>query len=331
MPRIHLEGGRRRSLPGAPGNRHYHLKIALYLARGGGRRSCRLGFTPGFQKQLRLLQQPLPQHWPAVPPSAIKFSRFASTEVKPGKGVGQALAIGQAHLGHRRQILRSHLCRDLALPHLLLDALWQPLNQRQPPRHPTDAAIKLPRQLFQSVAATLFQFGQQPAFLQHRQMRAHLDRTDQHQCLGRRQRPDHGFNGIAPELFKGGDPFVAVDHHIQGGLIGGHHHDRRLLPRRRQRCHQPPLALGRTPPQILIAPFELVKLQSHRQPSCTALLWTKSHLVLRPLLPMSAANPNRFSHIRLDLVLRRLQQNFPHNPNEISSLHRELVLRQVPG
>jgi hypothetical protein len=82
---------------------------------------------------------------------------------------------------------------------------------------------------------------------------------------------------------------------------------------------------------MLITPIELVKLQSHRHPSRTALLWTKSHLVLRLPLPMCAANPNPFSYIRPDLVLRRPQQNFPHNPNEICSLHLELVLREVPG
>ena len=264
LPRIHLEGGRRRSLPGAPGNRHYHLKIALHLARRGRRRWWPLGFTPGFQKQLRLFQQPLPQHWPAVLPGGIEFCCLPAAEVAAGKGVGQPLTIGQAHLGHRRQELRGHLCRDLALAHLLLDALWQPLNQRQPPRHPADAAIKLPRQLFQAVAATLFEFGQQPAFFQRRQVRAHLDRTDQHQRLGRRQRPDHRVDGVPPELFKRGDPFVTVDDHVPVGFIGGHHHDWCLLPRSRQRCHQPPPTFGPTRPQMFMAPLQLVKLESHR-------------------------------------------------------------------
>ena len=48
----------------------------------------------------------------------------------------------------------------------------------------------------------------------------------------------------------------------------GHHDDRRLLPCGRQRCQQPPLSLRPSHPQLLPAPLQLMKLQSHRPRPC---------------------------------------------------------------
>lgn len=83
-----------------------------------------------------------------------------------GQDGRHALAILQALPRHRYQKLHGHLRRDLALAYLLLDPVRQKLYQRQPPAHPTHAAIEPPRQLFQAVAETLLQFLQQPPHLQ---------------------------------------------------------------------------------------------------------------------------------------------------------------------
>jgi hypothetical protein len=103
----------------------------------------------------------------------------------PGKSVGHPLAIGAAHFGYRRQVLRRRMRRYLAFADLLLDAFRQPVNQGQPPRHPPDPAVKLSRQLLKSVPAMFLEFGQQPALFQGRQAWGHLDRSGQHQRLCR--------------------------------------------------------------------------------------------------------------------------------------------------
>ena len=52
------------------------------------------------------------------------------------------------------------------LAYLLLHAFRKLIDQRQPARYPTQAAIKAARQLVETIAETLLQFGQQPAFFQ---------------------------------------------------------------------------------------------------------------------------------------------------------------------
>jgi hypothetical protein len=58
------------------------------------------------------------------------------------EGRGHPLTIIQADARHRHQILHGDMRGDLAFSYLLLDTLRQQLDQRQPPRHPTRAAIK---------------------------------------------------------------------------------------------------------------------------------------------------------------------------------------------
>jgi|HubBroStandDraft_6_1064221.scaffolds.fasta_scaffold22779_6 hypothetical protein len=221
----------------------------------------------GLQKQLWLFEQTLPKHRAALFPGGVQFCCLPRAEVMPGKSVGHPLAIGAAQFGYRRQVLRRHMRRYLAFADLLLDAFRQPVNQGQPPRHPPDPAVKLSRQFFNSVPAMFLEFGQQPALFQGRQARTHLDRSGQHQRLGCRQRPDHRFDGIVPELLERGDPFVAVDDLVLIGLVGGHHHNRRLLSVGRKRRHQPPLGLRLASTQVFPPPLELVKFQSHPSPS----------------------------------------------------------------
>src|SRR5258708_3449884 len=113
----------------------------------------------------------------------------------------------------------------------------------------------------------LLEFSQQPAFLQRRQAARHLDRTVEHERRGGRKRPDHCFHRVASQLFERRNPLITINDHVTAGLISyGRHHDRRLLPCRRQRRQQPSLPLRLSRPQMLPAPVELVKLQFHRRP-----------------------------------------------------------------
>jgi hypothetical protein len=89
--------------------------------------------------------------------------------------------------------------------------------------------------------------------------------TVQHQSLDLAHRPDHRLHRVSPQLLQSCDALIAVDHQVTIWLVGhGHHHDRRLLARGRQRSQQQPLPLRPTHPQVLPAPIQLVKLQSHR-------------------------------------------------------------------
>ena len=172
------------------------------------------------------------------------------------------LAILQLDAGHRHQKLHRHVRGDFALSHLLLDRLRQQFHQRQPPRHPTHAAVEPPRQLLQPVSEALLL--QQPALLQCALLLRHPEGTVQQEGIGFLHRPDHRFHGVAAQLLERRNTLVAIDHQVPASLAGsGHHHDRRLLSRLGQRGQQPSLPLGMADSQMFPAPIELVKLQLH--------------------------------------------------------------------
>ena len=189
----------------------------------------------------------------------------------PGQRFGHGLAVLRTGPRHRHQVLHRYVGRDHAAAHLLLHALRQQFDQGQPARYPTQAAIKATRQLLQPIAKAPFQFRQQPAFFQRRLSFRHAEGTIQHQRLGLTQRPDQGLDRVPPQLLQRRQALVAVDHQITIRLLGhGHHNDRRLLPRDSQRGQQPPLSLRPPHPQLLPAPLQLVKLQSHHpRPYCS--------------------------------------------------------------
>ena len=85
-----------------------------------------------------------------------------------GQRFGHGLAVLRTGPRHRHQVLHRYVGRDRAAAHLLLHALRQQVDQGQPARYPTQAAIKAPRQLLQPIAKAPLQFCQQPAFFQRR-------------------------------------------------------------------------------------------------------------------------------------------------------------------
>jgi hypothetical protein len=153
-----------------------------------------------------------------------------------GQRGGEALAVLGAGARHRHQELHRHLSRDRALAHLLLHALGKQLDQGQPARYPTEAAVKPACQLLYTVPEVLLQFRQQPGFFQRRLALTPAQRTVQHQSLGLAQRPDHRLHRVPAQLFERRQTLVAVNDQVTVGLAGeGYHHNRRLLARGRQR------------------------------------------------------------------------------------------------
>jgi hypothetical protein len=246
---------------GAVHDGHCHLQIAQQF----GAWCCCLGLLPlRFEKQLRLGENSFPNQRRALAPGSIQMPGLPRVAVILGEHCGHPLAVLQAHARHRHQKLHGHMRGDPALAHLLLDGLWQKLDQCQPPRHPAHAAVKPARQIIQSIAETLLHLLQQPALLQRGFPFGEAQRTVQQQSLGFGHRPDHRFHRVLAQLLERRQALVAVDHQVTARLaFGGHHHDGRLLPRISQRGQQPPLTSRMAHPEMLPAPVELVKLQLH--------------------------------------------------------------------
>jgi hypothetical protein len=115
-----------------------------------------------------LLQNPLADGWRSVTPRRVELPGFAAGEAMSRQRFGHGLAVLGTGPRHWHQVLHRYVGRDGAAAHLLLHALRQQFDQGQPARHPTQAAIKAPRQLLQPITETSFQFRQQPAFFQRR-------------------------------------------------------------------------------------------------------------------------------------------------------------------
>ena len=86
----------------------------------------------------------------------------------------------------------------------------------------------------------------------------------QKQSLRFAQRPNHGFDRVTAQLLQRRHPLIAVDDHVMIGLIGGDHHDRRLLAAGRQRSQQAPITLRPLRPKVLQTTLKLVPFQPHQ-------------------------------------------------------------------
>jgi hypothetical protein len=219
---------------GAVQDRGDHLQIADY---GSGR--SRRGFLRllplRFEEQRGSIQNPFADRGRSLSPGGIQLAGCARVAVMLGEDRRHALAVLQALPRHRRQKLHRRLRRDLALTHLLLDALRQQFHQPQPPRNPAHAAVEPPRQLLQTVAEALLQLGQQPSHLQRGFLFAPSQRAIQQHGRGFAHRPHHRFHRVPPQLLQCRDPLIAIDDHVAVRLaFRRYHNDRRLLAAVRQ-------------------------------------------------------------------------------------------------
>jgi hypothetical protein len=206
----------------------------------------------------------LPDQGRATAPGSIQLPGLPAVAGILRESRSHPSAVFQADARHRHQIFHRHVRRDSALAHLLLDRLRQEFNQRQPSRHPTYAAVKAAPQFLQTIAEVLLHLRQQPPLFQCGLVIGESQRTVEQQSLGFAHRPDHRGHRVPAQELERRDPLVAVDDQVTVWLaFGGHHYDRRLLPRFGQRGQQPPLLLRMADSQMLPAPIELVKLQLH--------------------------------------------------------------------
>jgi hypothetical protein len=122
-------------------NRYHHFQIAQQFgASPGGSVLLRLPLR--FEKQLGIIENAFADRGWTFAPRGIQLVGLTRIAVMLGEDLRHPLAILQALTGHRHQKLQRHLCRDLALSHLLLDGLRQNLHQRQTPRYPTHTAVE---------------------------------------------------------------------------------------------------------------------------------------------------------------------------------------------
>ena len=176
---------------------------------------------------------------------------------------GHPCAVAGVDSCHRHQILHRHLRGELSFAYLLLDRFRQQLHQRQPPRHPTGAAVETARQFIEAIAEALLHLSQQPALFERAFLRAEPQRPRQQQSFGLAHCPDGGFHRVPAQLFQRGHPLVAVDHQITVRCPGRHHNDGRLLAAVSQRGQQPALPVRLAHSEMLPSPVQLVKLQLH--------------------------------------------------------------------
>jgi hypothetical protein len=95
-----------------------------------------------FEEQLGRIQNPFADCRRSFAPGRIEKTCVPCIAPMLDEDGGHLLAIFQALARHRHQKSQGHLCRHLALAHLLLDGFRQHLHQRQPTRHPAHAAIE---------------------------------------------------------------------------------------------------------------------------------------------------------------------------------------------
>jgi hypothetical protein len=159
----------------------------------------------------------LPDARRGIAPGRIDLTGLPARETMPGQHVGHALTVGGVGARHRNQILHGHMRGELTVADALLNGFGNLLHQRQPARHPTDAAVKAACQLVEAVAETLFEFRQQPTLFQCRLAFRKTQRAFQHQRIGFANVPDDGFDSVAAQLLYCGNPLVAIDNSISVG------------------------------------------------------------------------------------------------------------------
>lgn len=132
-------------------DRRHHLQIPDQFGADPGR-GFLLCLPLCFEEQLGSIQNAFPHSRRTLAPGRVHLAGFARIRVMLDEDRGHPLAILQALASNWHQIFQRHLRQYLALAHLLLNRFRQYLDQGQPPRYPTDAAIEPAGQLVESVA-----------------------------------------------------------------------------------------------------------------------------------------------------------------------------------
>ena len=139
---------------GAPQNGKRHLQIALNLFGRGGLGCLRLALR--FQKQFRFGENALANQARAFAPGGVKLRGLPRIAAVLHEYVCHALTVFGADARHRHQILHGDLRSDVSFAHMTLNRFRQQLDEGQPPRYPTDAAVETARQFVERVTEALF-------------------------------------------------------------------------------------------------------------------------------------------------------------------------------
>ena len=175
------------------GQRHVQIAHHLFGRRGGCWRCSALC----LEEQLRLGEDALANGARALAPSRVELLGRAGIAMLFDENRGQAQAITGVDARHRHQMLHRHLRGDFADAHVLLNRFRQQVDQRQPARHPTRAAVEPARQFVGRVVEALFHLRQQPALFERAFPRTEAHRPRQQQGVGFAHRPHHGFDRVA--------------------------------------------------------------------------------------------------------------------------------------
>lgn len=221
---------------------------------------------------------------------------------------------------------------DLASQHAPLDCDRQVADKGQPPTHPAGAAVETAREVVLRHAEAQVQLLQPEPLLKSRLGAAGANQSAEQQRLGLGQLPARRADRVLSQPTQRVHPLVPIDDHVLRGLLGRDHDDRQLLAVRRERRQDPPLALRRPHPQVLVPQHQLLMLElDHhtvsRMPSgygaarrraissraagrgksgpiSPAINDLQAQRVSRPGVQDSAGNLNQHSGLKPDLVSR---------------------------
>lgn len=226
---IHQRRRSRQTPAGAVSDLNDHRQIPQQLI--GQRRWLWFDLLLGFEKQLGIVQNALPDLRRGVAPCGVEFAGLPARKAMRLKRIGHPLAILDVGARHRHQVLHGDMRRNFAHADGLLNLLWEKFNQSQPAAHPTGAAIESARQIIQTVAEAVAEFLKPPSFFQCGVALAEAHRTLQYQRFRFAHWPDHRLDCVLAQLLQGRYPLIAIDHQIRIWRAGNrHNHDGRLLP-----------------------------------------------------------------------------------------------------
>src|ERR1700676_2533303 len=155
---IEFDRGAGQAPIGSMDDSHPHPQIVGQFGNGRRRRPG-ITLPLSFQEQLRLIENAQPDRRRSVSPGGVQLPGFAAGKPMRRKRFGHALTVFQARTCYRYQELHGHMGRDRTAADLSLHALGKLIDQRQTARYPTRAAIKPARQLVETIATALRQFG----------------------------------------------------------------------------------------------------------------------------------------------------------------------------
>jgi hypothetical protein len=112
------------------GDSREHFKVPQQNGDCGFRlRLLFVDYPACFQKQRRLLQDPVPHLRRRIAPSRIQFSCFTAAELVGGNSGRHPFAVFDVGARQRNQILHGHMRRYLSISDLLLDRIRKQFHE----------------------------------------------------------------------------------------------------------------------------------------------------------------------------------------------------------